>query len=449
MSDNENTQLVNAQGKPIKSVAVARIPLASRENATKNILKYYINSPEKQEFVVAMLPYGTVADGATIQFSVNDAVFQAACLTYGAQDIINKALDEDLTEAYDLLLHLADLPQYKPDEALAEITTDDIDVIYNHYALAPEMQNAVEMCRIQGDITRFLTGTSPKATTSYQVNLIEERFEDIADSLHFEQRAAGYYNISMMHRAILLENEHYDPDENSSEKECLKKVLEYTSDYKKINYCVNRLGDSFKDQSFIRAAYRRALTETDVPSDLYKINTALAQSYLKDYKPIAGFVTNANLHDKNTEKLQRAELYYKQSLQYAQKPEKINVLKNIAKLQLQQCKYDEWMQTKTDLALKYLKGEERVNTLLEIAGKSTDFKQDYLERALQETTSSRKIIKPQKTLLLNKIAHYLRPIYKAQNNIDGINNLDRLTGNQNITPPQKLNCPLQKYTKQR
>lgn len=449
MSDNENTQLVNAQGKPIKSVAVARIPLASRENATKNILKYYINSPEKQEFVVAMLPYGTVADGATIQFSVNDAVFQAACLTYGAQDIINKALDEDLTEAYDLLLHLADLPQYKPDEALAEITTDDIDVIYNHYALAPEMQNAVEMCRIQGDITRFLTGTSPKATTSYQVNLIEERFEDIADSLHFEQRAAGYYNISMMHRAILLENEHYDPDENSSEKECLKKVLEYTSDYKKINYCVNRLGDSFKDQSFIRAAYRRALTETDVPSDLYKINTALAQSYLKDYKPIAGFVTNANLHDKNTEKLQRAELYYKQSLQYAQKPEKINVLKNIAKLQLQQCKYDEWMQTKTDLALKYLKGEERVNTLLEIAGKSTDYKQDYLERALQETTSSRKIIKPQKTLLLNKIAHHLRPIYKAQNNIDGINNLDRLTGNQNITPPQKLNCPLQKYTKQR
>lgn len=449
MSDNENTQLVNAQGKPIKSVAVARIPLASRENATKNILKYYINSPEKQEFVVAMLPYGTVADGATIQFSVNDAVFQAACLTYGAQDIINKALDEDLTEAYDLLLHLADLPQYKPDEALAEITTDDIDVIYNHYALAPEMQNAVEMCRIQGDITRFLTGTSPKATTSYQVNLIEERFEDIADSLHFEQRAAGYYNISMMHRAILLENEHYDPDENSSEKECLKKVLEYTSDYKKINYCVNRLGDSFKDQSFIRAAYRRALTETDVPSDLYKINTALAQSYLKDYKPIAGFVTNANLHDKNTEKLQRAELYYKQSLQYAQKPEKINVLKNIAKLQLQQCKYDEWMQTKTDLALKYLKGEERVNTLLEIAGKSTDFKQDYLERALQETASCRKIIKPQKTLLLNKIAHHLRPIYKAQNNIDGINNLDRLTGNQNITPPQKLNCPLQKYTKQR
>lgn len=449
MSDNENTQLVNAQGKPIKSTAAVRVPIALREKATHNVLKYYLNSPEKQEFIVAMLPYGTVADGATVQFSVNDATFQAACLTYGAHDIINKALDEDLTEAYDLLLHLADLPQYKPDEALTEITTDDIDVIYNHYALAPEMQNAVEMCRIQGDITRFLTGTSQKATTSYQVNLIEERFEDIADSLHFEQRAAGYYNISMMHRAILLENEHYDPDENSSEKECLKKVLEYTSDYKKINYCVNRLGDSFKDQSFIRAAYRRALTETDVPSDLYKINTALAQSYLKDYKPIAGFVTNANLHDKNTEKLQRAELYYKQSLQYAQKPEKINVLKNIAKLQLQQCKYDEWMQTKTDLALKYLKGEERVNTLLEIAGKSTDFKQDYLERALQETASCRKIIKPQKTLLLNKIAHHLRPIYKAQNNIDGINNLDKLTGNHNITTPKKLNCPLQKYTKQR
>lgn len=449
MSDNENTQLVNAQGKPIKSVAVARIPLASRENATQNILKYYINSPEKQEFIISMLPYGTINDNATVQFSANDETFQAACLTYGAQNIINKALDEDLTEAYSLLLHLTNLPEYKPEEALAELTTEDIDIIYNHYAMVPEMQNAVEMCRIQGDINRFLTGTSQKATTSYQVNLIEERFEDIADSLHFEQRAAGYYNISMMHRAILLENEHYDPDENSSEKECLKKVLEYTSDYKKINYCVNRLGDSFKDQSFIRAAYRRALSETDIPSDLYKINTALAQSYLKDYKPVAGFVTNAMRHDKNAEKLQRAEFYYKQSLPYAQKPEKINVLKNIAKLQQQQGNYEEWVQTKTYLALKYLKGEERVNTLLEIAGKSTDYKQDYLERALQETTSSRKIIKPQKTLLLNKIAHYLRPIYSAHNNIDGIKKLDKLTGNQNTPPSGKLNCPLQKYTKQR
>ena len=88
-----------------------------------------------------------------------------------------------------------------------------------------------------------------------------------------------------------------------------------------------------------------------------------------------------------------------------------------------------------------------MNTLLEIAGKSTDYKQDYLERALQETTSSRKIIKPQKTLLLNKIAHYLRPIYSAHNNIDGIKKLDELTGNQNTPPSGKLNCPLQKYTK--
>lgn len=449
MSDNENTQLVNAYGEPIKSAHTIRLPIAARSKTVLAFTKHYLKSPESEQFIAMMAPFATVTPEGNIAFSANDEVFQAACLTYGAHNIINKALDEDLTEAYKLLLDLTDLPEYKKDDSLAELTTDDIDLIYDHYALVPEMQNAVEMCRIQGDITRFLTGTSQKATTSYQVNLIEERFEDIADSLDFEQRAAGYYNISMMHRAILLENEHYDPDENSSEKECLKKVLEYTSDYKKINYCVNRLGDSFKDQGFIRAAYRRSLTETDVPSDLYKINTALAQSYLKDYKTIAGFVTNATLHSKNTEKLQRAELYYKQALQYAQAPEKANVLKNIAKLQLSQGNYDEWMQTKTDLAMKYLKGEERVNTLLEIAGKTAEFKQDYLERALKETTSSRKITKPQKAIFFNKIAHHLRPIYRSQNNADGLAKLNKLTGNQNITPPQKLNCPLQKYSKHR
>ncbi len=448
MSENKNTQLVNTHGEPIKSTTV-RLPIAARNKTVLTFIKHYLQSPENEQFITTMAPFATVTPEGNIAFSANDEVFQVACLTYGAHDIINKALDEDLTDAYKLLLELADLPEYKKDNSLAELTTDDIDLIYDHYALVPEMQTAVEMCRIQGDITCFLTGTSQKASTSYQVNLIEERFEDIADSLDFEQRAAGYYNISMMHRAILLENEHYDPDENSSEKECLKKVLEYTSDYKKINYCVNRLGDSFKDQSFIRAAYRRSLTETDVPTDLYKINTALAQSYLKDYKPLAGFVTNATRHSPNTEKLQRAELYYKQALQYAQEPEKINVLKNIAKLQLSQGNYDEWMQTKTDLAMKYLKNEERVNTLLEIAGKTTEFKQAYLERALKEAASSRKILKPQKTVLLNKIAHRLRPIYREQNNAEGLAKLNKLTGNQSITPPRKLTCPLQKYSKHR
>ena len=100
-------------------------------------------------------------------------------------------------------------------------------------------------------------------------------------------------------------------------------------------------------------------------------------------------------------------------------------------------------------SMKYLKGEERVNTLLEIAGKTAEFKQDYLERALKETTSSRKILKPQKAVFLNKIAHHLRPIYRSQNNADGLAKLNKLTGNQNITPPQKLNCPLQKYSKHR
>lgn len=449
MEENDSKQLVDAYGEPIKSGIYHRLPVAMREKATLNVIQYYLQSPEKEAFIAGMIPYATITPEQTVSFSVNDETFQAACLTYGAQNIINKALDEDLTDAYELLLNLTNLPEYKDEDSLANLTTNDIDAIYNTYALVPEMQTAIEMCRIQGDISRFLSGTSQKNTTSYQVNLIEERFEDIADSLHFEQRAAGYYNISMMHRAILLENEHYDPDENSSEKECLKKVLEYTSDYKKINYCVNRLGDSFKDQSQIRAAYRRALTETDIPADLYKINTALAQSYVKDYKPIAGFQTSSTRNSKNDEKLERAEFYYKQALKYAQNPEKVNILKSIAKLQLQQGNSSEWLKTKTDLAMKYLKGEERVNTLIEIAGKTNNFKQDYLEAALNETTSSRKIAKGQKALLLNKIAHHLRPIYSTQNNTAGLAELDKICNSGKTVSADKPVCPLLKYTKQR
>lgn len=154
MSENKNTKLVNAHGEPIKSTTM-RLPIAARNKTVLTFIKYYLQSPDNQQFITTMAPFATVTPEGNIAFSANDEVFQAACLTYGSHDIINKALDEDLTDAYKLLLELTDLPEYKKDNSLAEITTDDIDLIYDHYAMVPEMQTAVEMCRIQGDITCF------------------------------------------------------------------------------------------------------------------------------------------------------------------------------------------------------------------------------------------------------------------------------------------------------
>ena len=92
--------------------------------------------------------------------------------------------------------------------------------------------------------------------------------------------------------------------------------------------------------------------------------------------------------------------------------------------------------------MQFLSGEERVSSLLEIASRNKDYQTEYLERALSETTRSRKIDTDKKKLLFNKIDHFLRPIYSANNNQKGLDNLDRLKSKYHSAPK---GCPLLKY----
>lgn len=441
MKNTQNT-IFDKDGKPMNAKEI--IP-ASRQKIALDTHKFFSSSPEAQEYLTALtmfaLQQNVKVNDDCIKISVNDPLVQEFAIGYAANKTIDNALNENLIEAYQTLLNCSPFSaaKYKAEQN-GIITDEDIINLKIYFAEIPEFRTAIEVCDSQNEIQSAINGTSNKILTSYQANRLQERLEDIVEYLDYEQRAAAYYNISIVHRMLLSEKDHYQPEDNNSEKECLKKVLENTADYKRIKYCINRLGSSFSNQSTVRAAYRRALTVTDNPTSLFKINCDLAQSYLNDFKPSIGYLR----HIMEAEKLQRAELYFAAALPHAQDTEKLGVLKHIAKLQLRQSKIQDWTATETEIAMKYLDGEARVHALMKVALLNKKLQKPYLEQALKETNSAKQISKTKKAMLVEQIDVSLRPIYQKENNQQGLEKLNKVRSKYAPKDIKPIN-PLNKY----
>lgn len=434
--DNK-VKLYNVLGEELKTPTMQ---IASRMEIALNIFKHHMNSDDQQQLLFSLADVASINEEGDMKISLDDENVQDVVIQYGSSQIINKTLDEDLHKAYFLLTKYTDPIRFKNVEKVI-LTEDLLKEVRNRHLLVPELIIAQDICDVQGEIYAILGRLSEKQVTSYQANLIQERFEDFTPYLTSEQIAAGYYNISIIHRALLAEKDIYDPQKNNSEKECLYKIIENTSDYKRVRYCVNRLGSGYKDRGAVRAAYRRALAQTEAPNELYKINSALAECYLDDYNPRIGFHSAEN----NFDTLLKAELYYSEALKYAQITEKPALLKKIAQIQLKQNRLDEWTETETYLAMEVLDGEERVHTLLKIATKNQKLQKDYLEFALKQTVSSEEISESKQRIIVSKINHHLRPIYIKENNKKGIIHLDKVLSK--VKNSKNKANPLLKYIK--
>lgn len=434
---NDTVKLYGANGEALGS---SPMKVASREEIAMNIFNHYMHSDEQQLFLSALSQYAPVDENGRLSISLSDENIVRCTITYASSKIINEALDENLSEAYKLLLTCSDPSRFN-DASRVELTEGMLNEIRNRHMFVPELAIAQDICDVQGEIYSVLHGMSDKQVTSYQANKIQEKFEDFTQYLSPEQIAAGYYNMSIIHRALLGEKDIYDPKENNAEKECLYKVIENTSDYKRIRYCLNRLGPDYVNKGAVRAAYRRALKEATLPGDLYKINISLAECYENEYKPVIGYAGK----EEHQEPLLKAELHYSEALRYSQVSEKPALLKKIAKIQLTQGRLEDWTETETYLAMKILNGEERVHTLLNVAAKNKKLRKDYLEFALGQTVKSRKIVKRKKKLIVSKIDHNLRPIYESEGNKEAIKQLDTVVSQfKDVAYSEN---PLEKYMK--
>ncbi len=391
------------------------------------------------EFIVQKRKPKGKPGNITIQSSDED--FIAHCIAYGANEVIDLALEEENETASAKFFQYIGLPvaneptlqdQEKLEQQLEKIKPQLIGIL--------PMGIALNVINIQSEISDLLSMKTDKALTTYQAYRIQEKFDNIAETLSPEQQAAGYYNLSLVHRILAGEknNENYiSENNNNAEKTCLQKVLDYSADYKRINYCVNRLGYDSKNSGRIKAAYRRALTSTDSPFASYNINLALAECYLNEYKNEVGYRADPQ----NTEKLLRAELYYIDALKCAPEADRLSVMKNIARLQKKQGNIQEWTETYTEIALSYLQNEERSFALIEVAKVNPKLAQPYLERAIYETRRAKLISDEKKALIYSKIDAALRPIYLKANNQKGLETLENLKPSE----PEYVENPLIYY----
>ena len=378
-----------------------------------------------------------------IRINIDDEDFIEHCIAYGANEVIDLALEEENETASTKFFQYIGLPvikdptpqeQQKLEQQLENIKPQLMDIL--------PMGIALSVINIQTEISDLLSMKTDKALTTYQANRIQEKFDGIAETLSPEQQAAGYYNLSLVHRVLAGEqtiiHDQIIETDNNAERDCLQKVLDYSADYKRIKYCVNRLGYDSKNSGRIKAAYRRALTTTDSPFASYNINLALAECYLNEYKEEIGY---PRANPQNTEKLIRAELYYADALECAPEADRLSVLKNIARLQKKQGNIQGWTETYTDIAMTYLQNEERSFALIEVAKTNPKLSQPYLERAIYETRHAPDITDEKRALIYSKIDQILRPIYIKTNNQKGLQTLNRLKP----TEPKYAENPLVYY----
>ena len=176
-----------------------------------------------------------------------------------------------------------------------------------------------------------------------------------------------------MYYRMRMEKADFGPAEDM-ELNCLRKALTYSSDYKLISYCQGCLSDP--NDKIVLRAYEHALSSAKDKSEKCQINLALADIYTSRATRI-GFMTQNSDKKISGEK---ALHHLMDAYRYSPKDTRIHVLKRIAEMQRNLGRKDDWKNTKTVIALKFLKGEERCMALSSIADKTHDL--SYYHKAL-------------------------------------------------------------------
>ncbi len=212
----------------------------------------------------------------------------------------------------------------------------------------------------------------------YQANLSYTKLCQIEDQYSDEEKAKLNFIASKMFLNIseLKGKGLAGLNAQGNELECLNKVLNYTSDYNLIVYSQKRL--SPKNDKLVVRAYKHALENNNEPQNLYNICMALSDIYARRGRAI-GFVYEGG---EKSLSLQKAQRYLMNAYRYASPDNRLNVLKKLSSLQLEDGNTKGWENTKTVIAYKFLKGEERCFALNAIGDKVKNVQ--YYQMALEE-----------------------------------------------------------------
>ena len=360
-----------------------------------------------------------------------------------AQDYLNEKINDVITNAFSM----------KPDDingtfdSIYAYVGLNIDlstveknicrkIFYNRTAEAPELQDAYKILTIGCDL--YNTIVSDNISTSSKIE-VENKVQQI-DVMYAQKKltrdhmAMFYHNVAVFYEKLALNKSSQKnvTNERVRANDYMKKALVLTSDIKLINVCAEFLPETTNNlYEIICEACDRALEKNNDPISLCNAHIIYSKALLK--KSSHGGFNSAvgEMHDE-------AIYHYKEAFQYAQTDDKKSkILRNIANLQKKNNYFDEYIQTRIELAEHYLTGKTKVRDYMNLATevKDANLKTFLLETAINELIDASNIKAEERALLLNNIAGQLKKLYtpKDEEKLKILNALQKKYGKS----PQK------------
>lgn len=371
-AENEDMQTVNIkEPEPLDS---EKLKLFLMEDISSNSPQYLAEIAEREKLDIQK-------DMPAIAEIVYDEQVSLVI-----ENCIKHSLDENTIEAYKLLQRVC----YFNQEEIAYMSVlegQNLPAKFAEYLEArlqnvPELKPVVDFVRDVNEAILYATNDYPNFT-SYKANQLKEGFDSTALKLTNEEKGKLNFIASKMYRKLGAQTGPFsDNQAGAQEIECLNKVLLLSSDYKLISYCQNRMPKSRCNKSIIRA-YKNALSKTKNKGDLYKINSELANLYAAQARTV-GYVTP------DSDKIVAADKairYMLNAYRYAEKEDRLPILRKVSDVQLMLGRMDEWQNIREVIAMKFLKGEERCYALDKIGDRTGDV--SFYHKALAECEKAR------------------------------------------------------------
>ncbi len=384
MEEKQEDAIVQEQNDENKQTVVLTAPEALSNDEFKNLFLKEIAEKDAEYYNDVL--EACIEDNPKLknnQKELKDTAYDVLIGFY-CDEVASDFLEEKIEDAYKSLLDVC----YFSDEDFVYMATlaqqngtsvSSISYIYERLANVEALQPLLGLGKTIAEARDYATNPE-KDVNNYNTAKILEQLNQFEPDLSAENKAKINYIASKMYYRMRVEKADFGPAKDM-ELNCLRKALTYSSDYKLISYCQGRLFDP--NDKIVLRAYKHALSSSKDRGEKAQINLALADIYTSRATKI-GFLTQNSDKKISGEK---ALHHLTDAYRYSPKDSCIHILKRIAEMQRNLGRKEDWKNTKTVIALKFLKGEERCMALSSIADKTNDL--SYYHKAIAESKKAK------------------------------------------------------------
>ena len=378
-------------------------------------------------------------DGVDLEKIVPDAINNDAFVKYAnksldntLQEVIDYALDGKKDISYSLLFQICDFTPEEQQYIALNKTAEQVQEALPEF-MELRFANMPDLTHLVGFIDQAdkIHQGRERGTIGLPMMEAQELYQQAQlyeGILKPTQRAKMYYLQSEVFRkSNVMPNAYGEGPACESELQCLIKALVNSDDLKIITCCHDRLKSQSQNANRnifdnntnnIIAAYKRVLTKSTEPDELYRANKKLASLYWEKTEPKR---LNKRLEPKDRANLRWSAFYLKKAYENAAKNNCISTLNNMLKIYRLLENRQMIFNIKKE-RINYLPKQDKINASIDLAIEMSD---KFTTKDIETIWDNLKTVKMPlegKHILQQKYVDYLPQITKDKTFIDKVTN---------------------------